>query len=82
MLGGFGIVEKILIAGVGLAIIAGLYVGWSQYQQSKGAADERAKQEKANAEFRVRVNQGVVDYDTCDRAGGLYDFRKGACKLP
>ncbi|TBY41579.1 hypothetical protein [Rhizobium leguminosarum] len=78
----FGLVEKIVVGVVGLLIVAGLYVGWSQYQQSRGAADERAKQEKANAEFRVRANKGAVDYDTCDRADGLYDFRKGTCKLP
>lgn len=77
-----GLVEKLVAAAVGLMIVIGLYVGWSQYQQNKGAADERVKQEKANAEFRVRVNQGVVDYDTCDLAGGMFNFRKATCKLP
>ncbi|MBB4342159.1 hypothetical protein [Rhizobium leguminosarum] len=77
-----GLVEKLVVGAVGLMIVIGLYVGWSQYQQSKGAADERVKQEKANAEFRVRVNKGVVDYDTCDRAGGLFNFRKATCELP
>jgi hypothetical protein len=77
-----GLVEKLVVGAIGLMIVVGLYVGWSQYQQSKGAAEERAKQEKANAEFRVRANKGAVDYDTCDRADGLYDFRKASCKLP
>ncbi|TCA48550.1 hypothetical protein E0J16_25820 [Rhizobium pisi] len=74
--------EKIVIAVVGFCILGGIYFGWSQYQQSIGAAEQLAKQEKANAEFRVRANKGAVDYDTCDRADGLYDFRKASCKLP
>lgn len=47
-----------------------------------GAERERVKQEKANAEFQVRSQKGAVSYDTCDRAGGVYDFGKGSCKLP
>lgn len=43
--------------------------------------EERQRQEKANAEFQVRARKGAVDFDLCDRAGGLYDFRAGTCKL-
>jgi hypothetical protein len=49
--------------------------------KNSGAADERIKQEKANAQFTVQANKGLVDYDTCDRADGVYDFGKGTCKL-
>ena len=68
-----------LILAVALAgILAYLYNSISD----DAAAIERAKQEKANAEFSVRANKGVVSYDTCDRADGVYDFAKGTCQLP
>lgn len=74
-------IRILIVVGIVSALVAG-YAVWRQHQRSQGAAIERAKQEKANAEFRVRVNRGTVDYDTCDAAGGLYDFRTRACKLP
>lgn len=70
-----------LIAILGAAALAALFL-YTMQQREAGKAIERAKQEKANAEFRVRAQKGAVDYDTCDRAGGLYDFRTRACKLP
>ena len=66
-------------AGVVILIALGLFI---HDQRSIGAAGERTKQEKANAEFRVRAAEGAVDYDTCDDAGGVYNFGKGTCKLP
>lgn len=58
-------------------------VAWFAYKvREEGAERERAKQEKANAEFVIRANKGAVDFDTCDAAGGLYNFRTGACELP
>ena len=66
-------------------LILGILVaaGWFAYRLiDEGAERERAKQEKANAEFVVRANKGAVSFDTCDRAGGLYDFRRGSCQLP
>lgn len=69
-----------LYAAIGLAVIGGL-VWFVQHQRSIGGEAERAKQERANAEFTVKANKGIVDFDTCDRAGGLFDFRKGACQL-
>ena len=69
-----------LYAELGAAALAAL--GWYTFdQRTTGAANERAKQEKANAEFRVRAQKGAVDFDTCDAAGGLYDFRTRACEL-
>lgn len=77
-----GLIEKLVVGAVGILILGGLYLAWSEHQRSIGAADQLAKQEKANAEFRVRANKGAVDFDTCDTAGGLFDFRKGTCQLP
>jgi len=70
-----------LYIALGVAALAalGLFI---HDQRSIGAAVERTKQEKANAEFRVRAAEGAVDYDTCDDAGGVYNFGKGTCKLP
>lgn len=64
----------------GAAIIA--LVMFINHQRDIGGAAERAKQEKENAQMLVRARKGAVDYDTCDRAGGLYNFRTSACKLP
>lgn len=64
------------------AVILGGFGIFVYHQRSIGADAERAKQDKANAQFKVRVNQGAVDFDTCERAGGLYQFGKGTCKLP
>ena len=77
----FGLVEKLIVGAVGVMILAGLYFAWSEHQQDIGATSERAKEDKEYARFRVRVNKGVVNYDTCDRAGGMWDFRKSACQL-
>lgn len=70
-----------LYAAAGAVILAALAV-FVYDQRNIGGAAERAKQEKANAEFRVRASEGAVDYDTCDDAGGLYDFTRRTCKLP
>lgn len=70
-----------LYAAAALIITAGV-VFLIHSQREAGKASERAKQEKANAEFRVRAAKGAVDFDTCDAAGGLFDFRKSTCKLP
>lgn len=69
-----------LYAAAGLAIAAGL-IWFIHDQRSIGGAAEREKQEKANAEFRVRAAKGAVDFDVCDRAGGLFDFRRQTCQL-
>ncbi len=82
MFGSLSIVEKAIAAVVVIAVLLGGYYAWAEYQQSKGAADQKAAQEKENAIFRVRSAKGIVDYDTCDAAGGLFDFRKATCKLP
>ena len=42
---------------------------------------ERAKQEKANAEFIIKTQKGRSTYDECDAADGLYNFAKGTCEL-
>ena len=65
------------------AIVAGLAAifGYIQYERSIGKTIEQQRQERENAKFRVGVSKGIVDYDTCDRAGGLYDFSKGTCEL-
>jgi hypothetical protein len=42
---------------------------------------ERAKQEKANAEFIIKTQKGRSTYDECDAADGVYDFAKGTCQL-
>ena len=51
-------------------------------QRDIGGEAERIKQERENAQFIVKARKGAVDYNTCDRANGLYDFAKGTCKLP
>ena len=53
-----------------------------QSQRDIGGSTERVNQEKENAVFEVKARKGDVDYTTCDRANGLYDFTKGTCKLP
>lgn len=64
----------------GAAVIA--LVFFIQNQRDIGGAVAREKQEKENAKMLIRVRKGAVDYNTCDRAGGLYDFVNGTCKLP
>lgn len=62
--------------------ILGVLVATVQHIKSTAAEAERAKQEKANAQFAVEANKGRVNYTTCSRADGLYDFAKGTCQLP
>ena len=66
---------------IGAAVIGGL-IWYTLDQRSIGGSAERERQVKANAKFVVNAKKGAVDYDTCDLAGGLYDFGKGTCKLP
>lgn len=68
-----------IILGVA-ALVAISYFAYHFTQQ--GAEAERQKQEKENAQFQVKAKAGAVSYDVCDAAGGMYDFRKGTCKLP
>ena len=70
-----------LYAAIAAALIGGVTL-YTIDQRNAGAAAEREKQEKANAEFRVKSARGAVDYDVCDRAGGMFDFSTGRCKLP
>lgn len=74
-------VKLALYAAIGVAVLGGLFA-FVQYQRSIGGEAERQKQVKANAEFQVRASKGAVDFDTCDRAGGLFDFRRRTCELP
>lgn len=74
-------VRLYLYIAAGLAILAGLGL-FIHYQRSVGGDVERAKQVKENAQFKVKADRGIVDYDVCFDAGGLYDFRQGTCKLP
>lgn len=74
-------IKPYLYASIGLAAVAGL-VWFVHDQREVGYAKRAAEQEKSDAQFRVRSAQGAVEYDVCDRAGGLYDFRRGSCKLP
>lgn len=69
----------IYLSFAGAAVIA--LVMFINYQRDIGGDAERMKQEKENAQMLVRARKGAVDYDTCDRAGGLYNFRTSACKL-
>ena len=71
------IAPLILAAAVFIAVAYFVNRVWDQ-----AAEQERAKQEKANAEFVVRSNKGAVDFDTCNDAGGLFDFRRRSCQLP
>lgn len=70
-----------LYLALGAAVIGGV-ITFTYNQRSIGGEAERLKQERANADFRNNQNKGAVDFDTCDRAGGLYDFRKATCKFP
>jgi len=70
-----------LYIALGVAIIGGLWY-FIKEQREIGGEAERLKQVKENAQFKVRANKGIVGYDTCDDADGLYDFRTGSCKLP
>lgn len=79
---GFNLVEKILIFGLAVALLGGAYLGWQTHQRNLGREAERERQVKENAKFVVNARKGAVDFDTCDMAGGLYDFAKGSCKLP
>lgn len=65
----------------GVAIVAAL-TWFIQDQRSIGGSAEREKQVKENARFAVKARKGIVDFDTCDTAGGLWDFGKSTCKLP
>lgn len=73
---------KIYLYGI-IALGAIIALGYFIHSQRElGGEAERLRQEKENAQFQVHVRKGTVDYNTCDRAGGLYDFVKGTCKLP
>jgi hypothetical protein len=69
---------------IGMAAFGALLIGAYFLHQTAQQArvEEQLKQEKANAEFRVRAAKGAVDFDTCDRADGVYNFGKGTCQLP
>jgi hypothetical protein len=73
---------KIYLALAAAAVILGGVLAFTFHQRSIGGEAERAKQDKANAEFKIKASKGRVDYVTCDVGGGLYDFRKGTCELP
>jgi hypothetical protein len=64
--------------------VAALALLWGLYSavREDAAENERAKQEKANAEFIIRTQNGRSTYDQCDAADGVYDFAAGTCKLP
>ena len=66
---------------MGAAVVGGLAL-FIHDQRAIGGTAERAKQEKANEEFRKRVDQSGNDFASCDRAGGLYNFRTGSCERP
>ncbi len=66
---------------LGLFIFGVIVLTW-QTIRNNAAEAERAKQEKANAQFAVQANKGRVNYTTCSRADGMYDFAKGTCQLP
>lgn len=66
---------------LGVAILGGLWY-FIDRQREIGGTAERLKQVEENARFKVNAKRGVVDYDTCDDAGGLFDFRTSTCKLP
>lgn len=40
------------------------------------------KYEESANDFRKNTRKGSADFDTCDKSGGLYNFRTGACELP
>jgi hypothetical protein len=73
--------SKALAYAIGGAMLLLILIGAYLSIRNSGASDERIKQEKENAQFTVQANKGLVDYDTCDRADGVYDFGKGTCKL-
>lgn len=73
---------KIYLTLAAAAVILGGVLAFTFHQRNIGGEAERAKQEKANAEFKIRSSKGRVDYLTCDTGGGLYDFKKGTCELP
>lgn len=77
-----GLALKVAIALAALAILGGGYAAWRSHQRSEGGAIERANQEKENAALSVRARKGIVSFDTCDLADGVYDFAKGSCQLP
>lgn len=64
------------------AVLIGGGILYTIEQRSAGAAAEKARQDKADAAFRVQSTKGAVSFDVCDRAGGLYDFRKNRCVIP
>lgn len=65
-----------------IAVIVIAAVGYYTYRQRElGRELEKAQQEKSNAEFRKKTIEGFTDFDTCDRAGGLYNFSKGTCEF-
>ncbi len=69
-----------------IMLAAGLVVTVLAYAGTQlinlGGSSESARQEKANATLSIQAAKGRTDYDTCDRADGLYDFAKGTCQLP
>lgn len=70
-----------LYAALGAVALAAL--AWFIHDQREiGAAKQAEKQRKTDEDFRKRSHQGGVDYDSCDRSGGLYDFRRGRCISP
>lgn len=74
-------IYAIVAAVSAFAIVIGL-VMFARDQREIGGAAQREQQEKENAQFRVKAAKGRIDYDTCDLAGGLYQFGTGTCKLP
>lgn len=70
-----------LYIAAGVAIVAAL-IWFIQDQRSIGGSAEREKQVKENAQFAVKARKGIVDFDTCDAADGMWDFGKSTCKLP
>lgn len=62
------------------ALLIGSYFLYSQREAAR--LEQRLEQERSNAELRKKADQGTVDYDTCDRAGGVFNFRTRTCKLP
>jgi hypothetical protein len=70
-----------LYIALGVAIIGGLWY-FIKEQREIGGTAERLKQVEENERFKDRATKGISGYDACDDAGGVYDFRKGSCKLP
>lgn len=71
---------RLAIILVCVAVLVGGFATFIHQQRRDAAQAERAKQEKANAQFLELVRKGASVYDACDRTGGVYDFRKGTCQ--